>query len=135
MWNTCVEILQGWCTARTMHCDGGYDVNIATLPVLYLPKMKNALFVAPESTDFLVLVLGHVHICTHPLNELQERNNTSWWRGTLTMPFDGKCLEPIMLIWKFHKGNAMEFCDGYNNCTKFQFYTLKIFRDIPFLVI
>ena len=45
-----VEILQGLCAARTTHCDSGYDVTIATysLADLYLPKMKNALFVAPE---------------------------------------------------------------------------------------
>ena len=32
-------------------CDSGYDVTIATysLPDLYIAKMKNALFVAPES--------------------------------------------------------------------------------------
>ena len=46
-----VEILLGWCSARTTHCDNVYDGTIATysLPDLYLPKMKNTLFVAPES--------------------------------------------------------------------------------------
>ena len=46
-----VEILQGLCAARTTLCDSGYDVTIATfsLPDLYLPKMKNGLFVASET--------------------------------------------------------------------------------------
>ena len=36
---------------RATHCGSGYGVTIATysLPDLYLPKMENALFVAPES--------------------------------------------------------------------------------------
>ena len=40
-----VDVLQ------ELHCASGYDVTIATysLPDLYLPKMKNALFVPPES--------------------------------------------------------------------------------------
>ena len=29
----------------------------------------------------------------------------------------------------------MEFCDEYNNCTKFQFYTEQVVRDIEFFVI
>ena len=46
-----VKLLQGSSTARTTHCDSGYDVTTETylLAHLYLPKMKNALFVAPES--------------------------------------------------------------------------------------
>jgi len=66
--------LQGCCAARTTYFDNSYDVSIATysLPDLYLPKMKNALFVAPE-TDFLVLVLCNVHISSHPLNKQQEQ--------------------------------------------------------------
>ena len=48
--------LQGWNFAGLMCCKNyfilivGYDVTIATysLPDLYLPKMKTALFVAPE---------------------------------------------------------------------------------------
>ena len=46
-----VEILQGRCAARTTHFDNSYDVTIATysFPDLYLPKINDALFVAPES--------------------------------------------------------------------------------------
>jgi len=34
-----------------------------------------------------------------------------------------------------HSVLIMELCDECNNCTKFQFYTEKAFRDIPFFVI
>ena len=49
-WVYRVEILQGWCAAWTAYCDSGCDITIATssLPDLYLPKIKDALFVAPE---------------------------------------------------------------------------------------
>ena len=36
-----------------------------------------------------------------------------------------------MLPWKCHSGN-MTLCSDCNNCAKFQFYTEKVFRDIPF---
>ena len=67
--------MQGPCAARTTHFDNSYDVTISTysLPDLYLPKIKNALFVAPESKDFLVLVPCNVHLSAHPLNKQQEQ--------------------------------------------------------------
>ena len=70
-----VEILQGCCAVRTTHFDFGYDVTIATYssPDLYLPKMKTALFVAPEFNRLLVLALCNFHIHSHPLNEQQEQ--------------------------------------------------------------
>ena len=68
-------------------------------------------------TDFLVLV----RIRSHPLNENQERM-TLLERGEL-LPLDGEGLEPIVLPWKCPEGHAMELCDEYNNCTKFQFST------------
>ena len=40
-----------------------------------------------------------------------------------------------MLPWKCHSGNIMKLCADCSNCTKFQFYTEKVFRDIPFFVI
>ena len=40
-----------------------------SLPGLYLPKIKNALFGAPECNDLIVLVLCNVHISSHPLNK------------------------------------------------------------------
>ena len=41
-----VEILKGWCAARTTHFGSGYDVTIETYSLPDLPKMKTALFVA-----------------------------------------------------------------------------------------
>ena len=43
-------------------------------------------------------------------------------------------MEPIVLPWKCHSGHIMELYDGCN-CTKFQFYTEKVVRDIAFFVI
>ena len=37
-----------------------------------------------------------------------------------------------MLPWKCYSGHIMELCDDCDNCTKFQFYTEKVFGDIPF---
>ena len=44
--------VQGWCAAKSTHVDNSYHVTKATylLPDLYLPKIKSALFVAPESS-------------------------------------------------------------------------------------
>ena len=39
-----------------------------------------------------------------------------------------------MLPWKCHGGNIMKRCGDCNNCTKFQFYTEKVFGDIPSFV-
>ena len=90
----------------------------------YLPKMKTALFVAPELTDFLVLVLCNVLIRSHLLNEQQEQITLS--------PLNGEGLEPIVLPWKCHSGHIMELCDDCNYCTEFQFYTEKVVRNIQF---
>ena len=40
-----------------------------------------------------------------------------------------------MLPWKYRSGRIMELCDECNNSSKFQLYTEKAFRDIPFCVI
>ena len=39
-----------------------------------------------------------------------------------------------MLPWKCHSGNFIKLCGDCNNCTKFQFYTEKIFGDTPSFV-
>ena len=44
-------------------------------------------------------------------------------------------MEPIVLPWKCHSGRIMELYDDCNNCTKFQFYTEKVVRDIAVFVI
>ena len=132
-----VEILQGWCTARTTHCDSGYDVTIATysLPDLYLPKRKNALFVAPESDRLSCVCSVYCPYSLTPTEWTSRAANTSWRRGNLTLPFGGRRPGAIVLPWKYHKGHAMDLCDEYNNFTKFPFYTWDVFRDIPFFVI
>ena len=81
-WAHRVEILQDWSTTRTTHCDSGYDVTIATysLADLYPPKMKNALFVTPESNGLSCACA--VHICSHPLNEQHKQIRT------LILPFE-----------------------------------------------
>jgi len=80
-----------------------------------------------------VLVLRDVHICSHPLNEQHEQ--ITLLEGEL--PFyllNEEGLEPIVLPQKCHSGHIMEL-DNCNNCTKFQFYTEKVFGDIPLFVI
>ena len=127
--------MQGWCVARTTHCDSGYEVTIATysLPDLYLPKMKNALFNAPEFNT--VSSACNVHICSHPLNEQQDQitllDREKLWFSSLNR----ESLEPIVLPWKCHSRHIMELCDECKNCTKFQLYTEKVVRDIKFFVI
>ena len=69
------------------------------------------------------------------MNE-QEEQITLLEGGKLCFyPLSGEGLEPIVLPWKCHSGYIMELCDECDNCTKFQFYTEKVFRDIPFFVI
>ena len=75
-----------------------------------------------------MLVLCNVHICSHPLNEQQEQitlleGGKFEWRGP-----GAHSVGMEMSQW-----DIMELCDECkNNCTKFQFYTEKAFRDIPF---
>ena len=112
-----VEILQGWCAAWTTYCDSGCDSTIATssLPDLYLPKIKDALFVAPE---FNGLSWGcadsNVHIRSHPLNEQQEQiNNTSWKGKTLILPFKwrgpGAYCVPLKMSQRTYHGTLWWF--------------------------
>ena len=67
-----IEILQGWCAAKTTHCDSGYDVTIATylLPDFYL-EWKIPYLLLQSLTDFLMLVLCNLHIRSQALNEQQ----------------------------------------------------------------
>jgi len=44
-------------------------------PDFYIPKMKTTLFVAPEFTDFLVLVLCNVHIRLHQESTTRANNS------------------------------------------------------------
>ena len=60
-----VEILQGWCAARTTHCDSDYDVTIATysLPDLYFLKWKMPSLVLQSLTDLwcVISIFTHTH--------------------------------------------------------------------------
>jgi len=56
------------CAIRTTYCDHSFDVTIATysLPDLYIPKIKIALFVAPESNSLscayaVTSIFAHTH--------------------------------------------------------------------------
>jgi len=66
--------------ANQMTCDlsvNRVEILIVVLmsPDFYIPKMKTALFVAPEFTDFLVLVLCNVHIRLHQESTTRANNS------------------------------------------------------------
>jgi len=106
-WVHWVEILQGWSTTRTTHCDSGYDVTIAThsLADLYLPKMKNAFFFPPESYRLSCACAVWCHIGSHSLNE-QHKQVTLLQGGKLWVYFlNEEGVEPIVLPWKCHSGH------------------------------
>ena len=142
-----VEILQGWCAAKTTHFDNSYDVTIATysLPDLYLPKIKKMPYLLIHSlTDFLELmpcnvhISSHpnVHISSHPLNKQPEQITLLEGENSdFIFWMERAWREPIVLPWKCHSGNIMKLCGECNNCTKFHFYTKKVLPDIPFFVI
>ena len=125
-----------WCAIRTTYCDRSFDVTIATylLPDLYIPKMKNALFVGPGSNS---LSCAYAVLCPYlliPTEWTSRGNNISWRRKLWFYRMDGEGLESIVLPWKCHSGHIMDLCDEYNNCTKFQLCTEKVFREMPFFV-
>ena len=86
-------------------------------------------------TDFLVLALCNVHIWSHTLNEHQVQitligqgncDFTFWMEGAWS---------PLRCYGNVTLGHIMELYYVYKNCKKFQFYTEKVVRDIPFFVI
>ena len=98
-------------------------------------KWKIPYLLLQSLTDFLVLVLCNVHIHSHPMNQQQEQLTLLEGGKLWCSPLNGESLEPIVLPWNCHSGHIMELCDECNNCTKFQFYTEKVVRDIQFFVI
>ena len=68
------------------------------LPDLYLPKMKNALFVAPVPNG---LVLCNVHISSHPLNKQQEQI-------TLILSFEWRAPGPHCVAMEMSQGKYHE---------------------------
>ena len=81
-----------------------------------------------------MLVLCNVHISSHPLNKQQEQITLPEGEKLLFYLLNREGLEPIVLPWKCHSRNIMKLCADCNNCTKFQFYTEKVFGDIPSFV-
>ena len=121
-----VDVLQ-----ELLQC--GYYVTRATYssPDLYLLKTKNLSL--HSLTDFLVLC--NVHIRLHPLNDQQEQITPLEGGKRWFYPLNGESPKYIVLPWKPHSGYTMELCDECNNCTKFQFYTKNVLRDIFLLYI
>ena len=100
-----VEILQSWCATRTTHCDSSYDVTIATcsLPVLNLPKMINALFVAPEINTLSSACVVWCPYSLTPAELTTRSNNISWRRKTLILLFEwrGPAAHCVDISWNF----------------------------------
>ena len=87
-------------------------------------------------TDFLILVLCNVHIRSHPLNEHQEQIALLGEGNSDFILWMERAWSPLCWHGNVTLAHIMELCDDlYNNCKKFQFYTEKVFRDIPFCVI
>ena len=81
-----------------------------------------------------MLVLCNDHIRSHGLNEHQEQIPLLG-RETLILPFGWRGPGAHCVALETSVGHIMELCNEYKNCKKFQFYTEKVFRDIPFFVI
>ena len=122
--------------AGTTHCDSGCDVTIAThlCPDLYFPKWKMPYFVAPESNRLSCACAVWCPCLLTPIERTTRANNTFWRRETLILPFEWRGPRAHFVAnWKCHSGHMIELSDECNNCTKFQFYKEKVFRDIHFL--
>ena len=132
-WVYRVEILQDWSTTRTTNCGSAYDVTteIYSLLDLYLPKMKNASFVAPKFNELPYTSAVWFPYLPTPTEWTTRANNTSWRRKTLIFPFEWRGPELIVLPRKCHNEHSIELCD---NCTRFQFHADKVFRNISFFV-
>ena len=124
------EIFQCSCTARTTHCHSNYNATVITYQTSSFLKMKKSLICCSRvsKTYFCFCWIMSIFAHTHWMNNKIKRGN---WFYLL----NGEDLEPIVLPWKCCSGHVMELCDECNNSTKFQLYTAKVFRDIPFFVI
>ena len=94
--------MQSWCAVRTSHCNSEYDVTIATFSLsnLYLPKIKNASFVA---LVFSGLSFACATYSLIPTEWTTRANNTSWRRKTLNLLFEWRgprvCREIQFFLW------------------------------------
>ena len=139
-----VQILQGWCTAGTTRCDGGYDVTIATysLPDLYLSKMKNALFVALESNGPSCACAVWCPYSLTPTEWTTRANNTSWRKKSLILRFKGRgfgahCVGAHCVIiiyyyyycWNFEMSVTLLFKVSILNRKSLQSYSICDFKS------
>ena len=99
-WVYSIEILQNWCTARTTHCNSGSDVTIATylLSDLYLPKMKNALFVATESNR---LSCACAVWCPYSLTPFRMTCDPLCYHGNVTMDISWNFVMSVTTVQSF----------------------------------
>ena len=86
-------------------------------------------------TEFLILVLRNVHIPSHPLNKHQEQKVLLGKGNSDFILWMVKAWSPLCCYGNVIVDHIMKLCDEYNNSTKFQFYTEKGLRDIPFFMI
>ena len=71
-------------------------------PDLYLPEMKTALFVAPEFTDVLVLVLCNVHIRLHQEGTTRANNSDfPLWMEVACSPLCSHRKFTVEISWNF----------------------------------
>ena len=78
-----------------------------------------------------LLVLCSVHIRSQPLNDHQEQITLiGEGNSDFTLGMEG-AWSPFCCHGNVIVGYFRELSDEYNNCTKFQFYTEKVLRDIP----
>ena len=65
-------------------------------------------------THCLLLVLCHVRIRSHPLNEQQDQITLLNGGKLYFSSLNGEGLEHIVLPWKCHSGHIMELCHECN---------------------
>ena len=82
-----------------------------------------------------MLVLCNDHIRSHGLNEHQEQITLNGEGNSDFTPWMERAWSPLLCCGNVTVGHIMELCNEYKNFKKFQFYTEKGFRDIPFFVI
>ena len=88
-----------------------------------------------SQTEFLILMLRNVRIPSHLLNKHQEQKALLGKGNSDFILWMVRAWSPLCCHGNVMVDHIMKLCDEYNNSTKFQFYTEKGLRDIPFFVI
>ena len=91
-------------------------------------------FVLHSQTEFLILVLCNVHIRLHPLDKHQEQIALLGEGNSDFILWMVRAWSPLCCHGNVVVDHNMKLCDEYNNSTKFQVYTEKGLRDIPFFL-